>query len=92
MESDVKATRITATGAVTTLPARLKGLTFLAGASAGTITLRDGGSGGTTLAVFDTPGSATWQGTIDLPGNGIQFRSDMHATLSNVTGVTFFYA
>lgn len=66
----------------------MRGLSFVAGASAGTIVLRDGGAGGTVLLTLDTPAVATWQDFLDF-GGGIKFNTSIHCTLSNVSFVTF---
>ena len=50
--------KVTATGDVSTGPARLIAIHAVCGASAGSIVLKDG-SGGSTLLDLDTPASAT---------------------------------
>lgn len=91
MDSDIKSTRLTGTGTVYASRGRLRAVFIQDGASAGTLTLRDGGGSGTILCVLDTPGDATGYQDLTLPGRGIQFKTDIHATLSNITAVTFFY-
>lgn len=71
----------------------LKGLHFndASGGTAGTVTLKDGGSGGDTLLVIHTPGQGSGE-DVDIPGGGIIFTTDLYVELSNVDGVTVFYA
>lgn len=87
-DTPVQAVRITATGTVWAGPGRVRAYTLVAGAAAGTVVLRDGGAGGTILATFDSPASATWQQSLDMDG-GIKFNTSIHATLTNVPFITF---
>jgi hypothetical protein len=94
--ANVQAKRLTATGTVFAGPARLLGIYFVADTTAGSIELKDGGAGGTSKAVFDTPLGASTAGQettyqIEIPGDGIRFETDLHATLSNVDKVTFLF-
>ena len=51
----------------------------------------DGGGSGTQKLVITTPaGSAADQYQVDMPLDGILFKTDMHLTISNVTSVTVF--
>ena len=94
--ANVQAKRLTATGTVFAGPARLLGIYFVADTTAGSIELKDGGAGGTSKAVFDTPLGASTAGQevayqINIPGDGIRFETDCHATLTNVDKVTFTF-
>ena len=92
MSSDGKATTLTSTGgAVFGGPARIMGIHFVSSASAGSITIKDGGSGGTSLAVFATPAAVT-TGYIDLSMNPIRCETSAYGALSNVTSATVVYA
>ena len=93
---DVKASNLTASGAIFAGPARILGIYFVADTTAGSIIIRDGGASGTVLATFQTPlGSNTagneWTTQIDIPGNGLLCRTSAYATLSGVDKVTVFY-
>jgi hypothetical protein len=90
--TDVKATRLTATGQVTAANqrGRLRGVHWVGGASAGTLVFADG-SGGTTRLTIDTPAGATLSGYMLLPDNGILFRTDIHCTVTNTAFVTCFW-
>ena len=64
---------------------------MLGHASAGTLTFKDGGASGTQKLVITTPASsAADQYQVDIPLDGIVFKTDMHLTISNVTSVTVF--
>jgi hypothetical protein len=91
MTSDVQAATLTSTGAVFAGPARIKAIAFVSTASAGSIVLRDGGESGTVLMTLATQAGVDFN-DIRLPGNGLRFPEDCHATLTGVTSVTFFYA
>lgn len=90
-DTDVLSTRLTASGTVSALPTRLRAVSILAGAAAGTVQFRDGGSGGTILCEVDTPASATATVQVLLPGNGVRFRTNLYATMTNAVAVTAFY-
>ena len=93
---DVKATNLTASGAIFAGPARVLGIYFVSDTSAGTIVIKDGGATGTVVATFNTPlgaGSAgnEWATQIIVPGNGLYCGTDAYAVLTNVDKVTVFY-
>ncbi len=93
MESDIRSTKLTASGSIFGGPARVKAMNIVFGASAGSVVLRDGGSGGTIVMDLPTPNNASSSDTyIILPGAGIRCSTNAYATLTNVTAVTFFYA
>jgi hypothetical protein len=103
-----KSKTLTSSGAVTTkvtqtatgnspqriyaAPARVTSIQAVCGASAGSIVLKDNGTGGTTLVDLATPGSATATVSVDFSETGLRFPTDCFATLSNVTSVTVLYA
>lgn len=88
MQYDVKSAQVTSTNTVYAAPARLKGL-VVSFATGGTVVLKDGGSSGTTRFSYTAPAAA---GTVNIviPGEGIRFNTDIHATLSSAT-ITAFY-
>jgi hypothetical protein len=92
MTSDIKSTRVTVSGAIFAGPGRIKKVCYLAGGTAGTINLRDGGASGTILATIDTPGSATATLDIDIPGSGLRCETSIYAEFDQATAVTVFYA
>ena len=92
MQTDVKSSYIDATGSVVGYPTRIKAVYIYAGASAGSLELTDGGSGGTSLFKVATPASSTNNPVyMLLPGEGIRFTSSVYATLSNIGAVTVIY-
>lgn len=84
MLTDVFAAYATATGTMYTGRTRVRGF-FVNGT--GTVTFRDGGSGGTVKLTINSAGAHSMR----IPANGILFNTDVHATLSGVTALTVFY-
>jgi len=91
MSSDIKTTRLSASGSVIATRARCAGVYYVGAATAGTIQLRDGGASGSVLTTIDTPASATATEMINFPGRGVVHETDIYATLTNVGFVTVFY-
>jgi len=95
--SNVKATRLTASGSIFGGPCRILGIYYVADTTAGSITINDGGSSGTAIAVFDTPigvaanAGENVVGYIPIPGDGLHCATNGYATLSGVAKVTIFY-
>jgi hypothetical protein len=71
--------------------ARVKALYIVPSGTAGSVVLKDGGSGGTTIATFNTVASATQPTYLLMPGEGLLFRTNIYATLSNIGSVTVLY-
>ena len=92
MYSDVKATSLTSSGVVFAGPARIKGMYAVCGASAGSITFRDGGASGTVLMTVATPADATATIDVIVPENGIRCETGIYCQISNATSVLTFYA
>lgn len=92
---DVKAKTMSSTAAsgVGGPRARIKAVYFVPGASAGSVSFKDGGSSGTELLNFATPANTTGTGCMYalIPNDGVLFEADPYVTLTNVTSVTFFY-
>ena len=88
--SDVKAKRLTGTGAASTGRARLRRVHVLTAAGAGRLTLTDGDGGPTVL---DIDFIASDSQPINIPEQGMLFASDIHVSLAtNITALTIFYA
>lgn len=68
---------------------RVKGL-VISYAASGTLTIKDGGSGGDTIYSFTAPAEP---GCINIliPGEGILCETDVYVTCSNGTLATVFY-
>ena len=88
MQTDVKSAERTTTGTAYAAPARLKGL-VISFATGGTVVVKDGGSGGTTVFSYTAPAAA---GTVNviIPGEGILCSTDIHVTLSSATATVFY--
>jgi hypothetical protein len=88
MQYDVKAVQVTSTNTAYADTTRVKAVT-VSYATGGTVVLKDGGSSGTTRFSFTAPAAAGSQHIL-IPGEGIKFNTDVHATLSSAT-ITMFY-
>ena len=90
MQTDVKAASNTASATFFNGPTRVKGIVVTTGASAGTLVVSDGGSGGTAKITINTPAAAGIQNVL-IPGEGVRFDSSVYVALTNVTAATVFY-
>ena len=90
---DVKSTHVNASGTIFAQPARIKGFSICATASAaGTLLLKDGGSGGTTRIEIDIPSNSNPNSFyVVVPGEGVRCYTDIYATLTTIASVTVFY-
>lgn len=89
MQTDVKAVQVTSTNTAYAAPTRVKGITISYDAT-GTVVLKDGGSSGTTRFSFTAPGAVDGAVHVLVPGEGIKFETDVHATLSGATIVVYY--
>ena len=87
----LKSKTLTGTGSVVSGPTRLVKLYLVGGSSAGSVVLKNGGSGGTTLFEMATPAGATLTQNIEFNDEGMRFETDWHATLTNITSITFLH-
>lgn len=71
---------------------RVKAVYIVPAGTAGSVVLKDGGSGGSTIVTFNTVASATQPTYILLPGEGLLFRTDVYATITSIGSITLFYA
>jgi hypothetical protein len=90
--SDISSVSKTATSQAVNGRSRLAGMYFTHSATPATITLKSGGSGGTTLMTMTSPAAAGSQDMI-IPDNGILFPDGIHITLSSaeITSVTLLF-
>lgn len=87
----VQSANVTSTGTLVAAgPVYVIGVYCVAGATAGSVILKDGGGSGTAKFTIQTPASAAAASYVDL-GAGILFATDVHATISNAAGVTVVY-
>jgi hypothetical protein len=93
MQYDVKSVHTNASASVVNQPTRVKGFSICATAgSAGTLLLKDGGSGGTTLIEVDIPSNTNPNSFYTLvPGEGVRFTTSVYATLTGIASVTVYY-
>ena len=89
MQTDVKAKSLAASGSIYGDRARVKGIIISPGASAGSVDLKDGGSGGTTIISITTVANGETFNAL-IPGEGVLFSTNVYATLTNAS-VTVFY-
>jgi len=91
-QTDVKSASVTASGTGYAATTRVKGIVITNTAVAGSVTFKDGGSGGTSRISIVTPAVGGMQ-SFYIPGEGVKFNTDVYVTLSGaeITGVTFFY-
>jgi hypothetical protein len=71
---------------------RIKTIYGISGATAGSVVIRDGGTGGDVLITVNTPAKAD-SGTfwLPLPGEGILAKTDVHVTVTSIGSVTLIY-
>ena len=84
MDHNLTTKNLTSTGTVVAGPTRIRSI--YCGAVAGTVELKDGGTGGISKFLL-----AMTAGQIcDLPGS-LYFATDCHATLTTANSVTFVF-
>lgn len=91
MRSDGKSTTLTADGNVFAGPARIASIYYVASGTAGSVVIKDGGSGGSTVLELATPASATATQFIDFSDNPIRCATSAYAVVTDVTSVTVVY-
>ena len=93
MQGDVSSKHVNASGSIYASRTRVKGFSICATASqAGTLLLKDGGSGGTTLIEIDSPSNSNPNSFyVAIPQQGVLFETNVYATLTNIASVTVFY-
>lgn len=91
MRSDGKSTTLTADGNVFAGPARIASIYYVASGTAGSVVIKDGGSGGSTVLNLATPASATATQFIDFSDNPIRCSTSAYCDLTDVTSVTVVY-
>lgn len=90
MQTDVKNVHANASGSLVGYRTRVKGIIITStGGGAGSVLLKDGGSGGTTLIEVDVPATAAFHNAL-IPGEGVLFETNVYATLTNCY-VSVFY-
>ena len=87
---DVKNASVAASGSVWGARTRVKGLVITPSAVAGSVVLKDGGSGGVTKLTVTTAADVR-PFTVEIPGEGLLFETDVYAVLTSVAAVSVFY-
>jgi len=87
---DVKSNVATSSATVVGSPARVRSIYYTANASAGSIVVKDGGSGGTTVITIATPASG--YGSVVIPADGVLCSSNVYVALTNIASATVFYS
>lgn len=89
--SDIKAKRLTGTGAASIGRTRIKQIQVLTNATgAGRLTITDGDGGATVL---DIDLAVSDSHTLNIPANGVVVTSDVYVSAAtNITALTVFYA
>lgn len=86
---DVKSNVATSTNTIVGSPARVRGIHYSGGTDTGSIVIKNGGSGGTTVISITTLANA--YGNVVIPGDGVLCSTNVHITLTNVLSATVFY-
>ena len=89
-QTDVLAVHRETTGTVVSGRNRVKGLIVTPGGTAGDIILRDGGASGTVRLQFNLSTNQSAFSVL-VPGEGVLYITDIHATLPTASKITVFY-
>jgi hypothetical protein len=90
INTDVKSVTVTEDGTAYGARARVRAVAFVTNGSAGSVVLKDGGSGGTTKIDLATPATTDFYHSL-VPEDGVLFETDVYADLTNITSLTVFY-
>jgi len=74
------------------LRCRVKAIYIVPTGVAGTLVLKDGGSGGTTKITVNTVASATQPTYMLMPGEGLLFQTNVYGVVTDVGFATIIYA
>lgn len=88
MQTDVQALEKTTSGTIFSGRARVKGVT-ISFASGGTVVVKDGGSGGTTVWSFTAPAAAGVVNVL-IPGEGILCLTDIYVAVTSATATVIY--
>lgn len=72
--------------------ARIKAIYIVPAAGAGSVVFRDGGASGSTKLTVNTLAASSSPSYFLIPGEGLLFQTDIHATVTTVASVMVFYA
>ena len=92
MQYDVKAVTLTSDDTAVSYRTRVKGLLISpTPGSAGSVVVKDGGTGGTTRLSISVASGATSPFPVVIPGEGILYSTDVYVDVTTVAAVTVFY-
>jgi len=91
MQTDVKSGYVASSATVFNGRTRLKGLLVTPGSAAGTVVVKDGGSGGTTLISTATVSGGTPFSAV-IPGEGVLCQTNLYVAVTgaDTTAVVFY--
>ncbi len=90
MQTDVSSATATGDGTLVSQPTRIRGIMITTTTSAGSVVLKDGGSGGTAKITINTPAVAEIFNAL-IPAEGVRFTTNVYVDVTNVSSVTVFY-
>lgn len=70
---------------------RIKSIYVVPTGTAGSLVIKDGGSGGTVIATINTVASATQPTYLLMPGEGLLVQTSPYGVVSNLGSATIFY-
>lgn len=70
---------------------RVKAIYIVPAAGAGSVVLKDGGGSGDTKITINTLASSTAPDYVLMPGEGLLFQTNVHATVTTVASVMVIY-
>jgi hypothetical protein len=92
MQYDVKSTYRINDGDIFSGPARIKGILISPATTAGSLVIKDGGSGGTVVFQASWPANTTPAPfNIVVPGEGVRCETSVYADVTDLTSITVFY-
>ena len=90
---DYKSTHLTATGVISSGPARMMYIYATPDSGGGSIVLRDStDASGPILVTLQTPNTSNTKVNIDLRDYGMRFSTGIHCTLTSTASITVFFA
>jgi hypothetical protein len=89
MQTDVKAASMAASGTVFSERTRVRGMLVEPGTGIGSVILKDGGTGGTTVMTVNTVANGEPFSVI-IPAEGVLFNTDVYAALTNAKATVFY--
>ena len=92
MQTDVKSTYRTNDGDIFGGPARVRGILVSPATTAGSLVIKDGGTGGTTVFQSSWPASSTPAPfNVVIPAEGLRCETSVYADVTDLTSITVFY-